>query len=48
MRWRTTASASPGSDRTADGVQELGRRLGSWLDRWQTSGAGADEDDDLE
>jgi hypothetical protein len=38
-------------DRTADGVQELGRRLGSWLDRWQSPGAGADgadEDDDLD
>jgi len=35
-------------DRTDDGVQELGRRLGSWLDRWQSSGAEAEEGDDLE
>ena len=27
-------------DRAAGGVQDLGRRLGSWLDRFQNSGAG--------
>jgi Zn-dependent protease with chaperone function len=27
-------------DRAAGGVQELGKRLGSWLERWQTSPSG--------
>jgi hypothetical protein len=37
-------------DRAAGGVQELGRRLGSWLERFQNSnpddGAPDDFDDD--
>ena len=36
-------------DRAAGGVQELGRRLGSWLERFQNAAPGDDdEDDDLE
>lgn len=28
----------------AGGVQELGRRLGSWLERWQNASPGAEDD----
>jgi Zn-dependent protease with chaperone function len=35
-------------ERAAGGVQELGRRFGSWLDRWQKSPAGSEEDGGLE
>ena len=31
-------------DRAAGGVQDLGRRLGSWLDRFQNSGTGSETD----
>ena len=33
-------------DRTAGGVQEIGKRLGGWLERWQSPGTDAGEDDD--
>jgi len=33
-------------DRAAGGVQDLGRRLGGFLERWQTPGAGPGEDED--
>jgi Zn-dependent protease with chaperone function len=33
-------------DRAAGGVQELGKRLGSWLERWQTSPSDHDGDED--
>jgi hypothetical protein len=32
-------------ERTAGGVQDLGKRLGSWLERWQNPSAGQDDDD---
>ena len=32
-------------DRAAGGVQDLGRRLGGFLERWQSAGAGPDEDE---
>jgi hypothetical protein len=35
-------------DRTAGGVQEIGKRLGGWLERWQNPGTGAGEDDDID
>jgi hypothetical protein len=33
-------------DRAAGGVQDLGRRLGTWLDRFQNSGTGPDGPDE--
>ena len=35
-------------DRTAGGVQEIGKRLGGWLERWQSPGTDAGEDDDTD
>jgi Zn-dependent protease with chaperone function len=35
-------------DRAAGGVQELGKRLGGWIERWQTNPPDDDPDDDPE
>ena len=34
-------------DRVAGGVEDIGRRLGSWLERFQNTRGGDEEDEDL-